>query len=1168
MTRRGGLAALSGLVLVAGTAVGALELGATTAGATAPTSGYALGFGNDGNGQVGAGSSNDITPRPTAAALPAGVTAVQVAAGYSHTVAVGTDGAVYAWGSNSDGELGNGTTTPSPTPVRVNLPAGVTVTSVAAGYLDSFAVTATGRVYAWGYGGQGEIGNGATADAHTPTAVSLPAGVSASAVSAGYAHALAVTTSGAVYAWGINTTGQLGDGTLTTRSTPVPVTFPTGTSITAVAAGFGHSLALTSTGVVYAWGANGKGQLGTGNTTGSAKPVKVTIGATAATSVAAGYAHSVATLTGGSSLAWGDNSTGQLGTGKSATDLPQANQPTAVALGGVKVVQAAAGFAHTVWRSEAGAVLSSGDNTYGELGTGDLNPSDAPGPVALPAGTAAIAAATSAYSLTTFVVLPPVDTTTTVTSSQADVPAGQPVTFTATVSPASGAGTVWFAAVGAALPGCQNLPLRRAPDGSYRATCSTATLPAGTTTITATYLPGQPYQASGGSLVGGQEVHAVAGAALAWGGNGSAQLGDGSSAARTAPVGVGLPAGSSVVQIAGGSNHALALLADGTVWAWGDNTYGELGDGSTTSHPKPVQVAVPAGVTPVSVAAGALTSAFVAADGSVYAWGYGAVGELGNGTTANQSAPTRVVLPAGTVATAASLGGAHLLVLTSTGAVYAAGGNTAGQLGDGTTAPRSTPVLVHLPGGVAVTGVSAGYAHSLAVTVDGTVLAWGANSTGGLGNGTTTSSPLPGAATLPAGTTVRAVAAGRDDSFALTDSGAVLSWGANDAGQLGVGSTAEADVPTAVKLPSGTNAVAIAAGASSAYALTDGGKVLGWGDGGTVGDGSTSTRTAPVAVAAPAAVHAVAIGAGATAGYAIAPPLPTQTAITSSLNPSTAGKPVTFTATVSGGDGGGAVAFTDGGTAIGGCGAVALTGAGPYTAKCTTSALDGGSHDVRAEYSGDAFYAASGAALDGGQQVTKIATTTKVTTSAAKVQRPKSVTFTATVSGTNGTGTVAFGSDGSTIAGCGAVALVKSSLGQWQAKCATTALTSGRHAIDAAYSGTGFYTASSATLSGGELVTEATKLVASPVVITDPHGGADYRATLTTSIDGTPLAGMTVKFQLNSLYGSSSCTAVTDTAGVAACTGARPKLNGGGYTAKFAGTEVYLASSGSSKVTF
>jgi len=199
---------------------------------------------------------------------------------------------------------------------------------------------------------------------------------------------------------------------------------------------------------------------------------------------------------------------------------------------------------------------------------------------------------------------------------------------------------------------------------------------------------------------------------------------------------------------------------------------------------------------------------------------------------------------------------------------------------------------------------------------------------------------------------------------------------------------------------------------------------------------------------------------------------------------------------------------------------------------------------------------------------TKIATTTKVTTSAAKVQRPKSVTFTATVSGTNGTGTVAFGSDGSTIVGCGAVALVKSSLGQWQAKCATTALTSGRHAIDAAYSGTGFYTASSATLSGGELVTEATKLVASPVVITDPHGGADYRATLTTSIDGTPLAGMTVKFQLNSLYGSSSCTAVTDTAGVAACTGARPKLNGGGYTAKFAGTEVYLASSGSSKVTF
>jgi alpha-tubulin suppressor-like RCC1 family protein len=170
-------------------------------------------------------------------------------------------GTLLAWGDGANGQLGNGTTTDRLLPAGVKLPAGTTVTQVRAGRFHSLALTSTGRVWAWGLNNLGQLGNGTTTDATTPVKVKLPVGVNVTAVRAGCFHSLALTSTGRVLAWGANQDGELGDGTTTNRDVPVPVPLPAGTTVKAISAGEGHSLALTSTGHMLAWGFNNQGEL-------------------------------------------------------------------------------------------------------------------------------------------------------------------------------------------------------------------------------------------------------------------------------------------------------------------------------------------------------------------------------------------------------------------------------------------------------------------------------------------------------------------------------------------------------------------------------------------------------------------------------------------------------------------------------------------------------------------------------------------------------------------------------------------------------------------------------------------------------------------------------------------------------------------------------------------
>jgi alpha-tubulin suppressor-like RCC1 family protein len=207
---------------------------------------------------------------------PAGVMLSGVVAGAWHTCAHGSGGKVYCWGYNADGQLGDGTDTSRLTPVAVEAPEGVVLSGVVAGAWHTCAHGSGGKVYCWGYNGDGQLGDGMSTSRRTPVAVQAPAGVVLSGVVAGSYHTCADGSDGKVYCWGYNADGQLGDGTNASRQTPVAVQAPPGVTLSGISAGLGaHTCALSTAGPVYCWGGNGSGQLGDGRTADSNLPVIV-----------------------------------------------------------------------------------------------------------------------------------------------------------------------------------------------------------------------------------------------------------------------------------------------------------------------------------------------------------------------------------------------------------------------------------------------------------------------------------------------------------------------------------------------------------------------------------------------------------------------------------------------------------------------------------------------------------------------------------------------------------------------------------------------------------------------------------------------------------------------------------------------------------------------------
>ncbi|MCL2104189.1 MAG: RCC1 repeat- and reductase domain-containing protein [Kiritimatiellaeota bacterium] len=304
-------------------------------------------------------------------------------------------------------------------------------------------------------------------------------------------------------------------------------------------------------------------------------------------------------------------------------------------------------------------------------------------------------------------------------------------------------------------------------------------------------------------MVSAGGYHTVAlkedGTVWTWGDNYNGQLGDNTWISRYTPVQVKGEEGegvlSNVVSVAAGGDHTVALKEDGTVWAWGDNDFGQIGDDTWTDKTTPVQVKGEGGVgwlsNIVAVAAGRRHTVAVKDDGTVWAWGWNYSGQLGNGTWITRYTPVQVDNGGLSNITAVAAGEEHTVALKDDGTVWAWGYNGSGRLGDGTMVDQNTPVQAKGVGGEGVlsniTAVAAGDSHTVVVKDDGTVWAYGLNSYGQLGDGTTTQRTTPVQAGGGGLSNIVAVVAGGLHTVALKSDGTVWAWGLNSSGQLGDG---------------------------------------------------------------------------------------------------------------------------------------------------------------------------------------------------------------------------------------------------------------------------------------------------------------------------------------------------------------------------------------------
>ncbi|WP_223631978.1 hypothetical protein [Corallococcus sp. EGB] len=692
-----------------------------------------------------------------------------IAAGIFHSLVARPDGTVWASGSNSDGQLGNGTTLKSTTPVQVSGLSGVM--SVAAGSNHSLALRADGTVWAWGRNDAGELGDGTTFRRTTP--VQVPGLTGVTAVAARGATSVALRADGTVWAWGSNSQGQLGDGSTISRSLPGLV--PGVNGVTSVAVGLGHVLVLRSDRTLWAWGRNNSGQLGDGTTTRRLTPQPVA-GMTDVAALAAGSSSSVVARSDGTVWSWGSRLIQQGADGSWSSVLEKS--PVKVAGLTAAVAVAAGGDSAMVLRSD-GSLWAWGRNTSGQLGTGNRRGVTVPQPVSGPPGGFVSVSVGDDHVL----------------AMRSD---GSVWSWGENRDGQRGDGTTSARTTPGQVPGMDSVTAVVAGGNHILAQRIDGTVWAmGDNSVGQLGLSGPAPRSALTRIEGLNDVGAISaggyhslamlndGTVWSWGDNAYGQLGLGTTNAYSGLAQV--PGLDGIVAVAAGENHSLALRYDGTVWAWGFNVWGQLGNGSTAwVQPLPVQVPGLSGIG--AIAAGADFSLALHDDGSVWAWGSNLVGQLGDGTTVGQrNSPIQV--PGLSNVVSLDAGESHVLAVRGDGTLWAWGSNGSGELGTGS--PLSSPLPVQVTGLSGVVRMSAGSGYSMAVRSDGTVWTWGSNSEGELGTGTLVSSAVP--VQVPNLSGIQSVASGLSGrqfesfSLALGNDGTLWSWGNNTDGQLGLG---------------------------------------------------------------------------------------------------------------------------------------------------------------------------------------------------------------------------------------------------------------------------------------------------------------------------------------------------------------------------------------------
>ncbi len=781
--------------------------------------------------------------------------ATQIVSGEAHSCAITEGGAVQCWGSNAHGQLGDGgggvecgydnDEECRAEPVQV---VGVTqgVMSIAAGRAHTCAVLTNGDVKCWGANWAGQLGDGTIEDRNVPVTVQNLDG-SAQTVTAGNAHTCALTNDGAAKCWGANWAGQLGDGTAESRNFPVSVV-GLSSGVTMVSAGEEHTCALTAGGGAKCWGSTWWGQLGDGSDgydEDRLQPVDVTGLESGVRQIIAAERHTCAVLNDGSVKCWGNGDYGQLGIGDTSSvgdcrDDGEVCQLTPIDVIGLdeNVHSVDAQGSHTCAVLESGKIKCWGLNRFAQLGS-DGNDSLCNGGLG-----------------TNLCSLAPAEVGGLGAQAQTVAAGGE---YTCALLQDGSIqcwgfnehGQLGFGAVG-----------RRDVK----------------TPVDVVGLNGAiQHPAAGGShnclLFDDDSV-------WCWGGNQHGQLGDGTLMPRNTPVPVsGL--GDAAISIEGGNQNTCAVTSAGSVKCWGNVPGLDYPNGPEDGTVPRVIPGLESGALSVSLTgdAGGGTACAVMADGGVKCWGNNLYGQLGDGTRTYSHTPVDVVGLDGRALWAVARWG-HTCALLESGEVQCWGSNQWGQMGIGQDAGcdpqnggsldchHTAPVTVDALGSN-VTAITGGWAHMCALVGSGGVKCWGLNNTAQIGDGTVeppdgmldvsdiryTPTDVVG---LDSG--VEQVDAFSEHTCAVLDNGNVMCWGYNEHAQLGDGGgvpcgngrTEDLCQPTPVGVAGlGGSAAHVAAGVNHSCALLENGGMQCWGGNyyGTSGDGNR-WRPEPIYVSA------------------------------------------------------------------------------------------------------------------------------------------------------------------------------------------------------------------------------------------------------------------------------------------------------------------------------
>ena len=834
--------------------------------------GNLIGWGLNNNGQLG---DETVLDKLTPTLIKEGTKFVEVSAGGLFSLALDEEGNLWSAGANGVGQLGDGTTVDKNTLVQITNSDGTKFTKISAGLTHSLAIDENGTLWTWGHNSKGQLGNGTTTNSSTP--IKIGEGTKVIEISAGNECSFAIDETGKLYAWGANEQSKLGLGDEETKLTPVLIEGDTIFKKVEASTGEGYTLAIDEAGNLYTWGANTYGQLGNGSFESKKVPTKIEEGKTFE-KIDAGYNTSFAIDTNKNLWSFGANGNGELGDGtQELTNTPKQVLTNVTSVG--------ASWNHTIMLTEGGSLKACGANENGELGSGDVQASVVPKTIAKKEtanykvqhykqnltldGYDLVETENKEGAKESYAVAEPKTyegfTVKSATSGRIRENGStilkvyydrnrESVTFE-TNGGFINSGNITNYVVGeeTTLPtdvakvGYNFLGWYSNPELTGEAVTKIASTEVGAKTYYAKWNVDLKKMKFSKVAAGKSTSYAIdeEGNLWAWGYNGLGELGcgnnnknfygpvqvkagtrfkeigayesschaideegnlwawgnrdigNGSESSQYTPIQI--KAGTKFKKISKGYG-TFALEEDGTLWAWGvNNAYGQLGTGTVTGTLTPVKVQT--NVKFKEIVAGGDNTLAIDEEGNLWGWGLAyALGIEGNTTSAGgakfkiQTVPTKI--KEGIKYKAIAEGSNHIVVIEDNGKLYTAGNNTYGQLGNGTTTNSNNLTLISNEIRFSKVLSNGKGQYNLAIDETGKLYAWGRNSYGQLGDGTTTNKLSM--IQIIEDTKFVEVSAGIQHVLAIDEEGNLWAWGVNNNGQLGDGTTNNTTTPIKV----------------------------------------------------------------------------------------------------------------------------------------------------------------------------------------------------------------------------------------------------------------------------------------------------------------------------------------------------------------------------------